>query len=49
MDKVAEKESTYRSAQEPVEIRGPSTPPMLPRSAQEDSIWFSALALLSCD
>ena len=33
-----------RSAQEPAEIGGPSTPPMLPRSGQDDSI-FSALAL----
>ena len=29
-----------RSAQEPAEVRGPSTPPMLPRFAQDDSLWF---------
>jgi len=39
---------TYqRSAQEPTEVGGPSTPPMLPRSAQDDKEWRTALSLLA--
>ncbi len=36
----------FSSAREPAEIGGPSTPPMLPRSAQDDS-FFGALSLRS--
>jgi hypothetical protein len=33
------------SAREPADIGVPSTPPVLPRSAQDDRVWGSALAL----
>ncbi len=32
-----------RSAREPAEVRGPSTPPMLPRFAQDDRLSLDAL------
>jgi hypothetical protein len=42
---VPENRGAYGSAREPADIGGPSTPPMLPRSAQDDRAGFSALAL----